>query len=398
MKKTRKLVIEIIDNIVYMVVFYGFAAIFLYALTRNTQSLLHLTAIVLPFSWHFILRRLIKSFWISLPVHFIFPAVALLVFLGTTDTMFSTAWVFLEFMVWAAAVVIPVLYSLSHYFRPEPSGWGFGGFAGVAFIVMSFVAAHQGIWVFLIIYPALLVIVIIGQVIVSHMVGMDTSLDAVQLSSAQPVRQIISFNYKLVSGLGVVLAALTLILFFALVSPVLTMIANNFQFGGFSLRPIEIEPPTPAAHDPLPMAFPPEYLLPFEYAEPSRFAEILGVVFDVIAIVGIAVLVILGIIGLYRAIVNSLNRRRLTPVNDAVIQDEKEFIFPTINILSPKDQKSEHPIRRQFRKTVARHMKKGVPVKKTDTPTDITKRIKSEDITALTQDYSQVRYGTNTSH
>ena len=52
------------------------------------------------------------------------------------------------------------------------------------------------------------------------------------------------------------------------------------------------------------------------------------------------------------------------------------------------------PVRREFRNTVRKHMKAGVPIVQTDTPTDMAVAIEeSEDIYELAKSYSRARYG-----
>jgi hypothetical protein len=75
------------------------------------------------------------------------------------------------------------------------------------------------------------------------------------------------------------------------------------------------------------------------------------------------------------------------------ITDEREFIRPAPRLRSLRATPAPlHPIRKLFKDTAKKHVKMGVPIKHSDTPTDMKNRIHSEDIGGLVEEYETVRY------
>jgi len=381
MKPFRILIVEAVDNIAYLALFYGIFAMIMYVMLYEA-SLLRLALIALPFWGNFVLRRIFKNFWVSLVAHSGFPIIAFFLL----PEMFSRVF-------WVGATIAMAVYSLKHYFRIQPSsGSGFMVFGGGAIVVLSIGAAFAGYWPLVPIYPPLFLIMAIGRMVLSHMLQMDVSLEAVQLSSAQPVERIISFNYKLMAGLSAAVLAATLLLFFVLVNPAMNIAAQRFQF------PWTL--PMPDFYD-MAVREPPGTINEFDIlsmlgdgdAEPSLFGRIMSIFLLLLGVFSVAGAVILVFIVTFNAITNGLNKKHFSHSENASdTEDTREFIRRTKTSRKRRDPQGEHPIRRLFRKTVSRHIKMGVPIMKSDTPTDISKRITSEDISSLASNYADIRY------
>jgi len=384
MKPFRKMVIEALDNTVHLALFYGLFAMLMYMMTGDTGDLVRLAFIALPFVGNFVLRRVFKNFWVSLIAHICIPLMTVFLVQELHPRI-----------VWTGATVIIALYSLGHYFRREPSsGAGFMVFGGGAIVVLSIVAARMGYWPLLAIYPPLLLFMGIGRTVLSHMLQMDVSLEAVQLSSAQPVERIISFNYKLMLGLGVVMLALTLVVFSVLVEPIMNIIADRFHFP-WTIHISDVEYTVPPDDRGATQNWSDSLMQFDEETEPTLLAQVMQIIFRVISVLAVVVFVAVIIILVFTTIMNALNKEHFTqPEHISDTEDKREFILPRRVKTTGRRRKphDEHPVRRLFRETVSRHMKMGVPIDKSDTPTDMVGRIESEDITKLANDYADVRY------
>ncbi|MCL1843137.1 MAG: hypothetical protein FWF79_04935 [Defluviitaleaceae bacterium] len=379
----RKHVVEALDNFIQFALIYGLISVPVYLFRRDAGDLIRLALIAFIFIGCFIIRRLVKHLLPAVPVHLIFPVLAWLI----------VSEPFLR-LIWVGAAIIIAAMSLGTYFRR-------GGFSGVGsvflcaavFIALSIWAAQGEYWVLVALYPSLLAASSIACVALVHMVQMDMSLEAVQLSSAQPVKGIISFNYRLVAGLSAGILVLTIIVYFAFAGPVLNFIT--------SLSPQLPQLTRPAAYeDELQREQPmgrdwtdPYSALPFTPREPSAFARFVHLLLQII-------ITLVGIFGagffifvIARAIFRRLSYRPYEyGITDKNADDTREFIFNRRKKAKPVYVRSDDSTRKLFRETINRHIKAGVVIKKSDTPTDMVKRIETEDISALARDYAKVRY------
>jgi len=259
-------------------------------------------------------------------------------------------------------------------------------------IALSFWMASGGHWTLVALYPILMVLIGTGRIIVMHMLQMDKSLDAIQPPAAQKSR-IISFNYKLMAGLGAAMIALTMAIYLGIIAPVAGVLIQNVPELQRISSPSEDEPIQPMPS----RSVMTEFLMPYgDYAEPSTMWQVLDVLFRMAGTIIIFGIIVFVLFMLVRAIIRLLKLRAQSA--DAELQsdwaqDEREFILPQRARTKRGTQQEEHPIRRLFRETIQAHIKRGVPIQKSDTPTDITHRIHSEDIAPLAEAYAQVRYG-----
>jgi len=357
----------------------------MYLYRYDAMDLLRLSFLIVPFALCFVIRWFVKNIWLALPLHLIFPVVAVIFVSG----------VFLQ-AVWLGAMILVALISLGHYFkRGVAVGAGFVFLCAAIFIVLSVWAASGFHWPLVALYTVLLVISTIGCIVLLHMVQMDISLDAMQLSSAQPVRRIISFNYKLVAGLAAGILILTLIVFFLVTAPLFGFIAGLFSESQERDRddsPVE----TAVTESDFDYQQSREWdfgLSPYRSDEEiTNVGPLLNILIAVAAACGVYILY-----KVFTAFFGWLNRRKFysSDFNDTNAQDEREFILPRRKKEkpAPRSQK-EHPIRRLFRETITRHIKAGVTINPSDTPADMTKRIQTEDLSVLSERYANIRYTT----
>ena len=383
MSPIRKAIIELVDNLVHLALFYGLLAVPMYLVNQDPQALLWLVLMVLPLLWNFFLRRVLKKFWFALPAHMVAPTIVVLVVPGLAPQV-----------LWTVAVAILTLYSLGHYFRHQPSSgvWSIVLCASL-FSALSIWAGRGDYWNLAAVYPPLIIIAVIGSVIVMAMMQMDQSLEAAGMSSAQPIKKIIKFNYKLMLGLSGTIFLLALLVFFVFTGPVSRFLSGMFPEVSL-IRPVT-EPTYFSMYQGRwePLA---DLTGMLEEREPSAFALLMALILQVVfvapGVIGSAILICL----IVRAIFRWLSRRnRFYTQNlyDLGEGDEREFILPSVNTSRRMRRGPENPIRRLFRQTVTRHIKMGVPIRKSFTPTDIATRINTNDITSLVDEYVKVRYG-----
>jgi len=380
MTKTRKTIIEIINVLTHMGFIYGLAAPVAFLLSANAVLLPGL--ILAAACANFFMRRVNNRMIVSVAVHMALPI---------------AAFIFLPFTVinvlWIGLFILLATHSLWIQFRKHTDGTGFAPFCIGAFIAILIWASLAGNTDFISIYPPLVLFIVAARFMLFRMQQADRSLEAI-LNTSQKVkesnlRSILSFDYKLTAGLFIFLLALSALVYFTLLSPVI----GALQGLAPSLPTIDVSPTgSEYYHLGTRSLTPPEF--PMEDNPPSRLSIVVIMVLTILlgGMFGVAVLWLLYIIS--RWLLRFLSRRK-TPLADAgELPDEKEFIAP-ISARSKQAKMQamqEHPIRKIFRETIVRHKKMGVPIKPTDTPSDMAKRIHSEDITTLTEEYRNVRY------
>ncbi|MCL1863027.1 MAG: hypothetical protein FWF78_05635 [Defluviitaleaceae bacterium] len=268
-------------------------------------------------------------------------------------------------------------------------GRGFIDFMPVAFVPLSFWAARGQHFGLVTIFSVVMVVVIIMSFVVLHMAKMDETLEVLPLSSAAPLRRIIGFNYRMMAGLAGLILVLGVLTFFIIVIPAFAIIAEIFPGlpdfrqterydGGRSLFPMG-GPERPDALGMLSLR-----------NDPSPIMRIIGVVVQTVFIVFIVFSLVFCAYMVIRAFLKWSSTRAVfyeQTAKDMDSADEKEFILPF------KKRDTSQPtneIRRRFRAAIKRHMKNGVPIEKSDTPSDMQLRI-AEDIGV--GEYEKARYG-----
>ena len=373
---------DMICNVVHFTVFYGIIILLLQPITGSSARVLWMLLTIVPFTVNFLIRRYVRSTVLVIITHLVAPA---LVFYLLGD------WFLL------GALVLMTIYSFVRRMNKRNDlDTLFGIFAAALLIIMCFVGIHLGHDYAAIIYPILVVIVVIGSELYSRMARVNSSLEAITQRSNQPIKQILKFDHKMMPTMVCILIIFTLAGRHAVVDPIFTLISQ------IRMPEIEINQTRGPITGPLP---PRAEMLPMmvleEQQEPHPFWEAFdAAIYFLMNIAIILLFITLFISGIITAYKLMSYKKRQTP-NLADGEDEKIFITPEkvkrrrrgFEALSKLFARQENKTRRMFRKKILRYKKMGVPIVKSDTPRQMSKRIKQEDIKELTAEYENIRYG-----
>jgi len=380
MTKTRGLVVEAIDNLTYFVLFYGIFAAVIIIVSNDPMYLLRAAFMVVPAIVNFLLRRVTNQLGKLIVIHSVLPIVLAIILPNNMMTV-----------VWVIIIAGLALFSVIFAFRKQPTeAASFIVTCSVILIALSLWAANIGNWHLTVIYPMLLTIAVAGRILLLRLVKMDRSLEAMHLSYKQPIDKIIVFDYKLTASIVVALVGISLAIYLLLIAPITSAIFRAIP----ALPQIEVE----SAHimpdaSWLGSSQAMTELLYMPERAPSPFWQLLTrIVFGILSLVIIAI-ILYGIYRFFMFLLSHRTHRNNMQMDTASTEDEREFIRPKARrhrIRSPFMEL--HLIRRLFKETAKKHIKMGVSIKQSDTPTDIKNRIHSEDISNLAEEYAQVRY------
>jgi len=242
--------------------------------------------------------------------------------------------------------------------------------------------------------------VIVCYILHAHMIDISESLDAISLTSIQPVTTIKKFNNAAIV-LFIALAAVA-----ALFSGYLPVAAALRGFGNFLLAAIRFlvslgnREETPYAEDlgmPNDMQMSPDQF-GMEPTEPFILWVILEAIFMFLVSAAIVVGIIAGIGYLFYKLY-----KRFYATGTRVMSDYIEFAAPEAKVSGLAARLADvipflnlapvNKARRLFYKKVRGYIKKGLGVKASDTAREIAAEIgKSEDIGGLTAAYEEARY------
>jgi len=412
---TRKIIIDMLDNFAFAAVLYAVFASVVFLFTEIQLNAMHMVLILGIVMANYCLRLVSAKIKFKKPsstvnetkksvdvvgtafrnegmhfyvfklalTHMIIP-VMLIIFLPPTT----------QGILWIIFSVFTSIFSLGFGLGKKPeTSLGFIILTAVFFIFFSLLMADAGNWGLVRVFPLVLVAVSVCRILVVHMTKMDNSLNSANSSSKQAVGNILKFNYKLLTGLTVTFVAIVAVLYLFLVAPLLDAVSN-------------LAPESPAFQrmefDEAFYSPPSEHMADEEFAEwsarlltretPWYATLILNIILGVI-VVFVLSLIIYGIaITLLRWSRISAKVSSTAKNDSSQTEDIKEFILPRGRKKRVKLD-GLHPVRRLFRETLTKHIKKGIPIQKTDTPTDMTHRIPTDDFGDLAKEYSQVRYG-----
>jgi len=376
---------EIFDQISYLVLFYGLLATLLFVYTGDALDIRRAWFIAVFFVVNFFLRRITKIAVLSLAIHLCVPILLLIILPFEIYTM-----------IWILACLISAIHSTVYPFNNEPaSASSFVVTSTILFVILSLVAGSRGYWPLVAIYPPIIVGIAIGRHMLMRMLQMNKSLGVTQSTSQKPVVKILAFDYKVTIGLVVLMVGMIMAFYVFVIGPALRLAVDIFP----GLPDIEFSDAPP----PIVPATPPEGVDISDIFEamPERsniFMLILGwllrMAFSLIAVAAVSGLLILIVRIIIRFIgLRSQGQKQMEDTDG--YEDEKEFMFPVEKWRNRRRKifgKNEHPVRRLFRETAQKHIKNGVPIIKSDTPTEIANRIQTENIGGLVEEYSQVRY------
>ena len=383
MPKSRQIIIEAISYLTFFVFFYGIFATVVFIISEDTANLLWAGLMIVPGIIFFMFRQITTRLGVLLVLHLTIPV--LLAVVLPNDMIGNT---------WAVIALALAIHSIIFAYQKLPTEIAsFIAPCSIILIIFTFWATNTGNWVLASMYPVLLAIMVTGRILLVRMVKMDRSLDAIHMSYKQPIAKIITFDYKLTIGLIVAIVGVSMVIYLLLISPMSNVILNmrreavEIDFYGRGLQ--ETPRPAPSVHI--------HELFRLETRPPSPFWDLLSSVVFGIASIGI----IAGVLyGLYRILMFFLRYSSLRNKSEMAftdVEDEREFIRPKASKRRSRIRSvltELHPIRRLFKETARKHVKMGVPIKQSDTPTDMAGRIQSEDITGLAEEYAQVRYKT----
>ena len=427
MTKKRRIIVEILDNLIHLAFLYGVFATILFAISRDPQDVWRAGLIAVPFAVNFILRRVSRIVIVSIIVHAIVPIGA---WFMLPLTFVGVAWMIATAVLAVYSVQYPLhrqylkdpfrhlsdkpkRKSLRDWWLPESEMYvileryerelenekgedaiirsNFAFMCAIVLIPMALWATAGGHWPLAAIYPFIMVFVVIGQLIFKHMVQMDRALAAIQLLSDKPVKKIISFDYKAMAGLAALLIGVTIVLNILVVAPSVNTVVSLFP----PLSDFQTVDDGPAWHGmtggmssgmgfgSLPDSDPSPLMLFAGYT--------LRVVIGVVVAILLAILAFLVLRGVLRFLTmrSQVNRQRPGMEEKEI---EREFVLTPDHKRRVYKRSKEHPLRRRFRETAQKHIEKGVPIIESDTPTDMANRIQEENIGTLAEDYSKVRY------
>jgi len=370
-------------NAIIFVVLYG--SIVALAITLfNLQAGVLLVLMAAVYFYLFFVRRFIRPIAPMILAH-------MLVLVATW--YFATGFSLVLYIATAVALVGFSLYQ--RYRRATTFSSEFIFFAPLILVAVALIAGQQGHRYMFVPYAAMIIIVSVGARLHTRMTMVNSSLEVITQNSTQPVQRILAFDYKAMFVLALVLIGITVLLNFIVFRPLLEMIVRHWP----DLEWASTLPPGEAY---LPMVDEPgmgevaaAMMYGMELSEPPLIWRILEwlLFFALVPLIALAALFIF-----IRHMYNVIMQFRIKDSEDADhadgFSDVKEFIHaPSAISRWWRRPRNENKLRKLFRETVTRHIKKGVPINKSDTPVEMVTKIQNEDISTLAEDYAAIRYG-----
>ena len=382
MSSKRNFFMDAFLNIVWLAVFYG-----LFVVPSVLWLEIHLGVLLFASLsaqlFFFLMRRFIRPVVPMFLVHLILPAAA---FYFAPGILSQVAYV-------GVMVVLGAFSLQQRYKRSATFAHGFGIAAPVALVVLALFMGRQGYDYLYTIYVVLIVLAGVGSKLHIRMTYVNDSLAVITQTSTQPVKKILAFDNKAMAVLGVVVIGLIVFLHIFVLRPALE--------AAYNMRPsinLDIQmdgdfhiPQTPQRTGGGDM----DMFIDSMYREPW----LLWVILERILMVAVPVVGVLAIgYAIFRVARSVYRRMNIRDNRDhkhaSGYEDVKEFIR------TPRARRSwffgprgEHKLRRLFRETMTRHIKKGTPIKNTDTPVEMAGKVQAEDISGLAEEYAAVRYG-----
>ena len=375
--QSRKITVEILDHFTFFILYYSIFSFLTITDTSDFASFFHGALLLIPFAINFFIRRITRRLGMLFLLHAPLPIIV-----GVAMSSFhGTFW-------WVIMAIALAIHSVVFAFRGPPTEKA--GFMATCAILIggaSITAALVGYGS--LVYPALLTIAVVGRILLIRMVKMDVSLDTMYNTYNQPINKIMAFDYKLMLGLFAAFAIVSVILYLIFFAPVYGLIMDNiptpprFEFDaeGRGLLHYDRTGMPPAGDD-------------FRIHGHRSFWNTIGSVFFLITGIILTIGIIYGAFIILRFLANRKTAKAKPGMESCDLEDEREFILPRTNNRRHRRamETNLHPIRRLFRDTAKKHIKMGVSIKQSDTPTDIARRIITEDIGELASEYAEVRY------
>jgi len=374
---------DIFINALWLAAFFGIWAAPALLFTDVRVSVLFVVMVAI-FAYFLFVRRIIKSALYMFLAHLPVPIAAGLLARGLVPIIF-----------YLGLTVVLTLFSLYQRFRriKTPSS-EFVAFSPVVLILSALLVGYYGHGNMYLPYAALVIFLGVGGRFHNRMSMVDTSLDVISQNSTQPLQKILAFDYRAMVVLGVLLVGVILLLNRLVTTPFLRLVTRlnpNFnltwegQEGDFDWM---------FARDPMAGSLPMDEI--FYYSEPWLIWQVLErfLTFVALPAAGIVAMVML-----FHTLRNIYSNWRFKPEIESELddgrEDVKEFLSgtPLGGLWRRRTPRNEHRLRRLFRETMTRHIKKGAPIQKSDTPLQMTGKVQTEDISGLAEEYGAVRYG-----
>ncbi|MCL2420577.1 MAG: hypothetical protein FWD03_01855 [Defluviitaleaceae bacterium] len=383
MTTKRVLFQDMLYDITRFAVFYGVFLIAIIALFRDSYPVFLLLIGLMPFFINFLARHFIRNVILMIFAHLAFPVAA---YFAVAD--------FIPRIITVIILLLFMLYSLVRRIKGKAVAEEqlFCTFGSLSLAIMCFAGISLGHHYAAIVYPILIMVIIIGHAIYSRMAKVDMSLEVITQTSTQPVRQILALDHKMMPVLVAVLLLFTFVAYVAFADPLMRLIASHISIPQFETTGYD-GPFINTNHFSMLQAPGLSFLAMGAETHPIWAfldAMIYYLLMSVAALLA-AALLITSIVTLYRL----LGHKKAAPAYAG--EDEKAFVIPE-KVKNARRKlwdffpMPEDKTRRMFRKKIMKHKKMGVPINKSDTPTQMVDRIQSEDISALATEYEKVRY------
>jgi len=341
-----------------------------------------LLVMVAGMTYFFVVRRLIEIVALMFLAHII-------VFLAV---WFLTPGLF--YVVFYICVAIALVgYSLfQRYRRSMTFSREFILFVPAMLVIVALLLGLQGHGYMHVPYVLLIILTSVGSRLHVRMTTVNDSLTVISQSSSQPVQKILNYDLKAMVVLGVVLIGMALLFHVLLIRPALEVVSGiNIER---DLEPAPEDLFIPVHDDIQGHGGLPEELLMFDDRGPALIWQVLEQLLIFILLPSLVLALLVFIFIIIRNIIRGWRlrgRHSIKPPDG--YEDIKEFIRgPRGWAPWRRGPRNDNKLRRLFRETIIRHMKKGVPIQKTDTPLQMAEKIQTEDINALVEDYGAVRY------
>ena len=386
MNSKRDFFMDAFLNLVWLAIFYGGFVVPAIMLLHLRVDILLLVSGVMCFGF-LLMRRIIRPVVPMVLAHIIVPVLAFYFAPGSFE----------QAMYVGVAIALALFSFQQRHKRSFTFTTGTVYAAPIVLIALALFMGTRGHDYIYTTYAALIILVSIGSKLHIRMTHVNDSLGVITQTSTQPVKKILAFDYKAMVVLSLLMVGLVLFLHVFLMRPALEAISGiNIRMPQFDSSYTADEPFIP------PMDIGPGFDL-YEYlaGEPFSGPLWLWVILERLLFFVMPPLIVLGIGILLFRLIRKIYRQlgiktRQSQEHASGYEDIKEFIrTPKVRRPWFFGSRNEHKLRKLFRETVTRHMKKGVPIEKSDTPVQMAEKIQGEDIRALAEEYAAVRYGNN---
>jgi len=385
MNSKRDFLMDAFLSLIWLAVFYGFfimPAVILFGLRLDV---LLIVSVMIQLYLYFV-RRFVRLILPMVLLHLIIPVAAFYIAPGIVEQV-----------QYIAVSVVLVLFSLQQrYTRSVSFALGFTVAAPLVLVVIALALGYLGHSNVYTIYAVLVIYTGLCSKLHMRMTYVNDSLTVITQTSTQPVKKIMAFDYKATIALTVVIIGMIAFLHIFLLRPALEAVYDivtsiRFELPYMPYEDVQLPMPPPSGggmNISDIMGF-------YEVAEPWLIwvilERILIIVLPPAVVFGLGVIIFRLARNIYRLMGVKSNQDH---EHASGYEDIKEFIrTPKVKRSWFFGSRNEHKLRRLFRETVTRHMKKGVPIKKSDTPIEMAEKIQAESISKLADEYAAVRYG-----